>query len=230
MNREAALKKVLKCLRLAKSSNPNEAATALRHARRLMEEFGITESDAASAEYTEAISKTCARGTNVAPSIGLLINVIADGFRCESVAHVRRTSWGSPHSITVEFVGRGADPTIAAYAFDCMRRQLDRDRRNHIARVRKRANREARGEEFAWGWVLAVEHLFPAAELSEDESMALRAALEARHPVMQKLKPREMGKGGKVSENDFGAGWEAGEKARLHAGVTGEGQRRLGHD
>lgn len=36
------LAKIKKCLALASSSNPNEAATALRQARALMEKHGVT--------------------------------------------------------------------------------------------------------------------------------------------------------------------------------------------
>lgn len=229
MTRAEALKKVLKCLRLASSSNPNEAATALRHARKLMDEYGITDADAATAEYLEATSKTCARGKTVPPSICMLINMVADGFRCTTVCTVNRKAWGTAPSVTVNFIGRGADPTIAVYAFDVLRRKLDRDRLKHITRIRKRANREARGEVFAQGWVSAVQRLFPAAEMEERDARALHAALKALHPVLAEQKPREMGKGGKVRESDFHSGWDAGEKAQLRAGVAGEGQRRIGY-
>lgn len=230
MNREAALKKVLKCLRLSKSANEHEAAAALRQARKLMDEYGITSEDAATSEYAEARSHVCARGTSLPCSLNALIRLVAEGYRCEPVCVVRRTTWGSAASIRVAFVGRGADPTVAAYAFDVLRRQLDRARLKHIGRVRKRANREARGEVFARGWVSAVQDLFPAADQDEQQLVALKQAVSRLHPEVETRASREIKALNAASSSDWVAGRVAGKHARLHAGVAGEGQRRLGHD
>ena len=57
MNRDQALRKVMACLRMAGSSNPTEAATALRQARALMEKYGLNEADAAAAICGAAFSR-----------------------------------------------------------------------------------------------------------------------------------------------------------------------------
>ena len=229
MNREEAIKKVLKCLRLAKSANEHEAAAALRQARKLMDVYGITSEDAATSEYSEARSHACARGTSVPGSLNALILLVADGYRCEAVCEVLRTTWSAAASIRPAFVGRGADPTVAAYAFDVLRRQLDRARLKHIERVRKRANRAARGEVFARGWVSAVRDLFPAADQDEQQLVALKQAVERLHPGVEVRAARQIKKLKAATSNDYLAGVIAGSDARLHAGVAGEGQRRLGH-
>lgn len=228
MTRDEAIRKVLRCLRLAKSSNPNEAATALRQARKLMDEYGVNEADAAAAEYSEQLSKTCGRGQALPASIITLLNLVARGFRCEPVIVGEQRYWDSPITHRVAFVGRGSDPTVAVYAFDVLRRQLDRDRLKHIARTKKRANREARGEAFALGWVAAVQGLFPAAELTDEERQALQIAKRKHYPDTSLADSKQIAKG-KVRDDDRYAGLLAGRQARLHAGVTGEGQRRLGH-
>ncbi len=223
MTREQAIQKVLKCLRLAASSNPNEAATALRHARKLMEEFGLTEADAHAATFAEGTSKTRCRGVMLPNSLCCLVETIADGFGCMPLVQKR------PGATVVLFFGRPADATIAAYAFEVMRRQLDADRIKHTARIRKRANKAARGEHFALGWVVAVRALFPVADATDDSHQALAAAYRARFPAAREASARKVGAGGKVSPDDYGRGWHAGKQARYAAGVAGAGQARLEH-
>lgn len=224
MTRDEALKKVLKCLSLAKSANEHEAAAALRQARKLMQEYGLGEAEALASGYAQASAKTRARGAMVPRSIAWLAHCIAEGFGCTWVADCR------PGSRTdVVFVGSGASARIAAYAFDVMRRQLDGARLKHIARVKKRANREARGEAFAIGWVRAVQALFPAAEMTEEQRQQLTAAYQAMFPNTTTSKARQVGQGGKAKADDEFAGWLAGKQARFAQGVEGEAQRRIGH-
>ena len=45
MDQEKIIDKIKKCLALAKSDNPHEAATALRQAQKLMEQHNLTEQD-----------------------------------------------------------------------------------------------------------------------------------------------------------------------------------------
>lgn len=45
MNKEQALLKIEKCMRLGKSSNEHEAANAIKQAQALMRQFSLTEDD-----------------------------------------------------------------------------------------------------------------------------------------------------------------------------------------
>lgn len=220
MTREQAIRKVLACLRLAASSNPTEAATALRHARSLMDKYGLTEADAAAAEISEAEAATGFRGGMVSRSLVGLAGMVADGYRCEVVVvclHGRTA---------VRFFGAGADAQVAAYAFTVLRRQMQADKARHIARVRKRANRERRGEEFALGWVCAIRQLFPKGALPDGTAGAIAARIAQSCGETQKSPGRELGKTGRASENDRWAGYAAGSRARVNPGIGG-GQKRL---
>lgn len=53
MNREHILRKIKACLRLAASSNPNEAASALRQAQAMMRAHGITHAEALNVDMAE---------------------------------------------------------------------------------------------------------------------------------------------------------------------------------
>lgn len=219
MTREQALRKVLACLRLAKSSNPTESATALRQARALMAQHGLTEGDAAAAGITEADAPTGFRGGMVPQSMLMLANLVAAGYRCEVVIYRGLKT-------RLRFFGTYADAKVAAYAFTVLRRQLQKDKLRHVSRIRKRANREARGERFAKGWVSAVGKHFDIAELPPGHQQAIDAAIRLRFGELSTTTGKELGKSGRTSEQDLYAGYTAGQRAQLNQGLT-EGQRQL---
>jgi len=78
VNRAAALRKILACLRLAKSSNPNEAASALRQARAMMEKYGLTEDDALASEIRDCEAATGFRGGLIPQSLVALAVIVAN--------------------------------------------------------------------------------------------------------------------------------------------------------
>ncbi|WP_164273458.1 DUF2786 domain-containing protein [Stenotrophomonas sp. B1-1] len=233
MTREQALRKIQACLRLAASSNATEAATALRQARALMDRYGLTEADAASSEIGDAEATTGFRGDELPLSLMALATVVADGYRCRVIGSQQRsTTWrGDELSLqrrtVVRFLGAGADPQIAAYAFTVLRRQLQKDKRKHVSRVRKQANRERRAEEFALGWVTAVRRLFPSAELPERRAAAIEQALNQRYGELTQSTGKQF-KGGRVKPDDFDSGFDAGRGAYVNQGLA-EGQAKLEH-
>jgi len=231
MTRDQAIRKILACLRMAGSSNPTEAATALRQAQALMDKYGLTEADAASAEIGEREAPTGFRGGELPQSLIALAAVVADGYRCHVIGnrrsktvikdfHLRRES-----KTTLRFFGAGADPEIAVYAFTVLRRQMQRDKAAHVARVRVRANRERRAEEFAIGWVSAICRLFPRVELPEGREAAIAAAVNHRYGELESTSGKKI-KGGRAASSDYGSGYAAGRNAQLNQGLA-EGQKKL---
>ena len=224
MNRDAALRKVMACLRLAKSANPNEAAMALRQARALMREHGLSEDDALAAEISSAGASTSCKASHVPVSLAWLVNIIAAGYGCKTIA-----TFTPGRTVRVEFFGAGMDAKIAAYAFTVLFRQLDAARLAHIRRIRKRGNRAARGEVFAQAWVEAVATLFPAMELTADRTRAIERAVDMAAPGAETREGRDLTTRGEARSSDALAGHLAGRNARLHQGIEGGAQRRLGH-
>lgn len=225
MTRDQAIRKVQACLRLTKSSNPNEAAAALRQARALMDKYGLTEIDAEAAEIRNAQAPTGYRGGMVPRSMLVLANLIADCYRSEVIIE-RIVGWRGKS--TLRFFGAGADAQIAAYAFTVLYRQLRAAKNKHIERVRKRANREARGEEFAIGWIYAVRSLLPAEALPEERQLAIKRAIEVagEGSDLGTTTGKAIGKGGRRNDNDRHAGFLAGKNASLNQGLS-ESQRQL---
>jgi hypothetical protein len=224
MNRDELLRKIRACLRLSKSANENEAAAALRHAQALMRKHGVSMADALAGDVMEREAKTARRGETLHGSMHQLIGLIGHAFRCKSVVSCGR---GLPASVT--FYGTGADPEIAAYAFDVLRRQMDKSCDKHIARVRLRVNREARGEAFRRGWVFAVQQLFGTDEAMPAELLEkLEAYKAARWDKLTAASAKAI-RAERAKEGDFSAGAAAGRKAKLHSGLAGEQQRALEH-
>lgn len=215
MDRETALRKIKACLRLAASPNATEAATALRQAKAMMDAHGINERD--SLDVDEAEAPTRARGADPTKSISMLATLCARSFGARSV-YVQR------HGSTVfRFHGLHGAGEIAAYAFTVLRRQLDKDRLKHISRVRKRANREHRGEIFAQAWIVGVADMLPKAELGSLETRAINLAVELRYPNLSDGESRDLirpsKRTGRLDINDRYAGHVAGKAARLHRPV-----------
>lgn len=221
MTREQAIRKVLACLRLSKSSNPNEAAAALRHARALMDKYGLTEDDALASEIRDAEAKTGFRGGMLPKSMQALVNVVAGAYRCcPVITQGFKTT-------KIRFFGAGADAEVAAYAFTVLRRQLQAAKNKHTARIRKRANREARGEEFAFGWITAIRALLPGDDMPETLALTIDQAIKGRLGATQMAEGKEIGKHGRANWNDHFAGRAAAKDAHLHTGVSGGGQNQL---
>lgn len=239
MNRENAMRKVLACLRLAQSSNPHEAANALRQARALMSKYGLTEADAAAAKITSSAAATRGRGAMVAQSVVLLARVIADGYRCRVLISLEKVQ--TPEGKTcggrtrVEFFGLRSDAQVSAYAFTVLRRQLESDKSLHLKGVIKRsrsklklADRKRIGELFSIGWVSAIKELFPREAVEPEHEKALQAAIDRDNIAVTpheldvaKMKPKT-GRGGARDLEARVAGYFAGKGAKLHQGLEGK--------
>lgn len=223
MDRTHILRKVKACLRLAASSNANEAAAALRQAQAMMRAHGISHAEAM--DVDEAEVNTRFRGAMPVVSISRLAKLVADGFGARLIVCQAQTLRGA--STVIRFYGTDGAAEVCAYAFTVLRRQLDADRQKHTARIRKRGNREARGEVFARAWVFAVTALFPAAEVPEEKRLAVETVFNQRYPEATTGTARDITTRGKTGEKDAVAGYVAGKSARLARAVSGGSQRSL---
>lgn len=88
MNRDQALSKIKKCLALAQSSNPHEAAAAMRQAQKLMAEHNVTETDVSLADVAEAVAP--ARLNALTNWEAMLSGLIAQAFGCDHFSRISR--------------------------------------------------------------------------------------------------------------------------------------------
>lgn len=230
MNNEKFIQKIKKLLNLAKkSTNPNEAASAMSKAQALMQKHGVTESDS-------RLSGICESSTKGAPSdalqppkyVALLGEVIAIAFGVKWYATYRYTTQrGVPKRVLV-FYGPDERPEIAAYAFDVLSLQLKKGRNDYLSTLRKNiktTTKTARADTWCESWVQGAYQTIQEFAISESEETLMASYL-------QRMKEKGGIKSGSTREakscrgKDEAAirGYIAGKQASLNHGVKGSAQ------
>lgn len=231
MTRDDALKKIKKCLALAKSQNPNEAAIAMRQAQALMQEHSVSDDDVA---LSDVAAVTCSTRTASQPRWEVrLASMIAEAFGCDHI-WTRTEMWiaygRKKQTRALVFVGVGSAAQIAAYAWDVLSRQCAKARLSHIRKQPARCKPitlTARGDEFAMGWVAAAGIQLDAFAGPEREVLLIEQYMAATWPDSTELKPKDRTKGRNVTLNDRQEGYVAGLSASLNRGVDGVPERGL---
>lgn len=224
-----ALDKIKKCLRFAKSSNANEAATALRQAQKLMAIHGVTSEDVAMSDVETHKTKTGAGKTPPA-YVTMLGNMVASAFGTEKV--YQQVYDGERWTLSIEFYGVNGAAEVAGYAFEVLARQLKRDRSAFLATQNKRLKRATkvrRGDLYAQAWINAVATQVTCHQCTEAENAIMEAYKAKRCNDLKTMKPRDNTKG--MRSHDHGAihqGYQDGKKVSFHQGVNGSRQAQIG--
>lgn len=224
MNREDALKKIKKCLKLSQSAEPHEAAAAMRQAQKLMAEFRVGEHDLSMLDVKEARVRAVSMAANTWDV--MLTNIIADAFGCESFSVVTagyNATWNPTRKREHVFVGVDASADVAAYAYEVLGRQCAKARLAHIQKQPKNCKpltKTARGDAFANGWVYGVRELVESFATGDRDEPLLLAYMNDRHPDLKSVKSKDKAKKVK-DQGHIMAGIKAGELAELNRGVGG---------
>lgn len=163
------LAKIKKCLALASSDNPNEAATALRQAHALMAANGVTAEEITMADIgeAEAKSRTMARSKPAQWEVGLA-STVGSAFGCQlMLKRYQKNARSSKNDGAYIFVGIAAQAQIASYTFDVLSRKCKKARSDWISNNLKgislipggKRKVTALGDEFALGWVHMIARL-----------------------------------------------------------------------
>lgn len=171
MDKQKIISKIQKCMRLAESGNPNEAAAALRQAEALMHKHGISDADV----HTRAINEISATsgGYYNPPYWALALSeLIAEAFDCR--VYLTRRDEAHPQ---FRFIGLEYSATVAAYSFSVLYRQLRLARRAYMKQqiLDDKQEIRRRGNVFAQAWLFRIAKV--VAEFIGDA--ASRAAIDA---------------------------------------------------
>lgn len=230
MNREDALKKIKKCLKLSQSAEPHEAAAAMRQAQKLMAEFRVEEHDLSMLDVREARARAVSMANNTWDV--MLTNIIADAFGCESFSVVTsgyNAAWNPTRKREHVFVGVDAAADVAAYAYEVLGRQCAKARLAHIQKQPKNCKpitKTARGDAFANGWVYGVRDLVERFATGDHDQPLLLAYMATKHPDLKSVHTKDKAKKVK-DQGHILAGIRAGEEAQLNRGVGGTAQLGL---
>ncbi len=193
---EKIIRKIKACLALGASSNPNEAAAAMRQAKKLMEQHGIGESmlDAGKIEVGCAY-KSMPRW------YAALAAATAHAFGC-LVFHRAKT---------ITFIGPEGSPDIAAYSFDVVVKLSKLQRKKFCATAWDGGIKA--GNDFQFGFAIGVQVAVEkfAAEISSEKREAYLAAAGPTRTL--KKKPIK-------ATSAMGYGYQEGEKVSLHVPVA----------
>jgi hypothetical protein len=121
----------------------------------------------------------------------------------------------------VRFVGRGADPEIAAYAFTVLRRKLRDARSVYIAGRLRRCRpgrKRQRADAYCEGWVMAIYHKVAALYPRVVPDGTIEQWLAANVPSLVAIDARSAKDSAKASEDRW-HGHIAGQAVDLHAGM-----------
>jgi len=217
MDRDDAIRKIKRCLALSNSSNPAEAAAAMRHAQKLTEQLGIEQIDLQLSDVAEARAR--ASSVKVKYWEAALAGYVGDAFGCEMIL--------SQGFIQSEFVFIGLAPAheLASYAFDVLHRQCRAARRAYVKSQSKNckdSTKRARGDAFALGWVREAAALLGTLATAERNKPLVDTYMQRNHPSLGKANLQRRDQGRKARYDDYHQGGQAGRQAQLHGGV---GQR-----
>lgn len=230
MDRETALQKIRKCLALAKSSEPHEAAAAMRQAQKLMQQFGIEHPEIQAASISEEWSRSGASKTPPRFEVHLA-SLICDTFGCAMIFKRQLSKSQCAIEGGYAFIAAAPIPEIAAYTFTVLRRQLLKARTEYIKTALKRhtKNKTAAADLFCHGWVRAVHRQVQQIVITPEQTDAINAYKRVNYAETSTLKTREREiSGGGNTDAHVRNGFLEGRNARLNRAVGGQQQALLG--
>jgi hypothetical protein len=226
MDRDTALRKIQKCLNLSKSSEPHEAARALRHAQALMDEFNVEHPELLAAGVSEGTAPS--RATKSPPSYELhLAHIVADSFGCNML--FSRGLAICKISGAYKFIGLGTSADVASYTFVVLARKLQASRVDYTKTklTRYTKNKVAAADQFCEGWVRAVARAVPSALDDDSRDGSIAAYMELAYPDLGKVKPRrrELANASRAVDHMVN-GYIEGKKAHVNTGIGSEDSAR----
>lgn len=225
------LEKIKKCLRLAMSSNANEAATALKQAKKLMELHGISADEVAASDVSSH-STLSGAGKTPPNHIAMLVDLVCKAFGVEAVYSRRLDLNCFTWKGMVQFFGVGNSAEITGYAYEVLLRQLKRDRTAFLKTLKKQlkqSTRIRRADIYCQGWVLSVAENITPHQRTENELNAVSKYKEKRFTQgLSQREPIDRSKKAKSHDHSaFSEGLRDGVKVKLHQGVNGSKHKAI---
>jgi hypothetical protein len=224
MDKKTAIEKIKKCLALSKSSEPHEAAAAMRQAQKLIEQFGIEHPECLAAGVCEDWAKSSAKTRPVRYEVALA-SLVARAYACELIFSRRLNAKHTDIDGGYLFIGIEPAPSVGKYTFDVLVRQLRRARRDYMATALKRCfrNKTARADEFCEGWVSAVVGTIQPSEVSPEQHTLIETYMRTQYATA-KMQARQRKTSAMESLEDHLQGRIQGQNAIVNPGI---GQRSM---
>lgn len=218
------LSRIQKLMALAEhNGNAHEAASALRHAQRLMKKYGIDRDTLMLSAVSEA---TCERLPTDAASIpgwlNALVSVVCMTAGCRSYFGWSQET--QKRRRCVSFYGFGERPVVACYLFSVVSRQLKADAQAYLHAfcahpLLKLSTVRKRMAEYRLYWVAGVWSVLEAFEPTEQEKQVLNRWLLQHH---QRLQPATLQKKKRCGQPQHlrRIAYQAGSQAQIYPAMS----------
>lgn len=215
---EKALAKLKKCLALAASSEPHEAAAALRQAQALMRQHALTEDDVEASRIDDELVKT-REGFGRCVYLAALGRLLHKAF---GVSRVIERNPGSAARANIRYIGPSGRPTMAAWAHKVITKAVDDAWNAHLVKHPRLKTDGGKRTAFRLGWLAAVEPKVMAIGFTEAEKNAVDLWMKRTYAnslmTMDAAKPKAMDNSSYLAAL---AGAQQGAKFDLHRPMTG---------
>lgn len=209
--------KIAKLLALTSSNNPNEAAAAKRQADALMKKYNLTQGDVDASRVNQQQIKSGGKYSQPL-YLGALAATISKAFGCLCIGH----SGGGWRESTIEFLGIGIKPELAAYTFDVLARQIKKDRKTYQATLKrfKPKNKQRMADLFCQTWVAHIQTQVHEFAGTEQEKQAIKAYQKKQYGSTLKKDTRNAAQAQKDQDYDaYNAGAKASRDVSIHKPV-----------
>jgi hypothetical protein len=214
--------KLKKLFALSKSPNANEASVALEMAQKLIDKYGLIKSEIPALDVNE--NEAPRASGNVPPQYEINLAVsIAEAFGCKILVNRKLDMKKLVYRNTYKFIGIDYRPEVASYIAIVLFRKLRRARTEYLKslyRVRSRAVKIKRGDEFSKGWVSIVIQKLKTFSGTPEENMVLEMYMK-KYINLETVSGIDRGAIRKYEYLDWSKGRKAGEGVEIQHGVEG---------
>ena len=224
--RKRALERIQKCMRLAKSSEPHEAAAAMRQAQALMRKFSIEENEVHGINVQQVFVLTPEPPKTRFPMyLNALTALICRAFDAEAYFEVGVHRNGRYRQGVRYFVAGGRAPLVE-YAHEVIWRQLTQAWKEYVKRRGSTETQLGERSSFWIGWIAAVDSKVMAFGASDKEKEVVRQEVMRVAPDLKQCSTQSI----EFNNQATSAGYRAAADFSIHTPMDGESQRRLGND
>lgn len=232
MTPEDALKRIKKCLALANSCEPHEAAAAVRQAKALMQKYSLNQDDVEVSEIVEIETSTSKRDLEdweslLASTIKKYMGVEAlfQSGKFQKNRYVKPSLWSNKKPYytkeysngVIYFIGPKHRATVAVYIYEGLMRQLNKARKDRRLELGFPRLTKHETTLFNLGWVMAVAPKIKALSPTPADQATSRYVEGTNASAHQPNKNTE--KAFKHDRGEFSNGFRSGQNAQLHHGV-----------
>jgi Protein of unknown function (DUF2786) len=225
---ERILNKIKKCLALSTSSEPHEAASALRQAQKLMELHGVSVEAIKMSDISEQQIKSRVSVSKPKTWENNLLKVVGEAFGCDLY-------WDRSHSYvggkdvfgSYVYVGIKQQVELAAYTAEVMQRKLMKAKAVYVASLSSyhtRQEKVQKADGFCLGWVASVSDTIYVFANTQETTLLIEEYINS---ICKGATAKH--RGGSYSRAAFEHGMEVGSSESIHRPMgTNAGQLRIG--